>query len=525
MSVQPSNFLESACELRENIEKLCRFESLNSDDARKSAEAISTAALKLRELFFTGPEGETDEDFKTRVSSLEIPFHIPYGMIQILSKSEIQCFDHLKFSLAKTIRLFIDLITFQCALQERRIYLETVEEMVTVFKKVLATLPDEEVGTWFELRCAKAATKRLDKGAGKWKELAREYRGEIFIGIVQSAFNRSPAAMVAPIINVSVAIYKNLKEQWHCDVWALEWLWNGRVPTCESELVALKSLIKKAPDNPKLAFAVAQLFRNIAFAEGVSSEVQASVVLGEGLIKGGALSMVTLAKRKVTNPVVDRGRKIAKVRDPFWKVRYAAWGYLEEIADTFPQFKPTIFIQAVKWMPQESGKARERVKSIASQLRLHAAINLGELQATLGELNQKDLSGADQQNRVDREAVEKKIASLSSQLEQYCEMQISQTVGCWAGGKGREYSGEEEPKTLNTPEDLEQAIQQVEKTIGACEQFQAEVNEEKELIDARKETIAFIGELVSEIASPGEISEGRSDSSQEEKEPKGKEKE
>lgn len=327
MHTGPSQYRESELitkgkQLFRHIGELVNLETLNTDVAVVSARALSQIAYEFRNAICSSEQ----QSLELRLKGKEIPFPLPLRLLQILTKEEIQCFDQLKCELSKTLLIFLEFVVFQCGLDGRRIYKVTVQKMKEDLERVLSTLPENQVETRFHLRCAQAAIQKLDVGIGKWKGVAKDNAQDVAVGIILALLTLdkpgpgTAAPLVEPLINLSVAIYNNLEEEWYKDVWALRWYSAGhRIKSLET-LKSMRKILDKYDDRVylktdyHLSFCISQVFFDI-FQNSKDEGLKKAVFEGE---KMSLLNLVKLGEGSSKD---------------FWKTRYITLTYLKSIAE------------------------------------------------------------------------------------------------------------------------------------------------------------------------------------------------
>ncbi|MBS0648005.1 MAG: hypothetical protein JSS10_02130 [Verrucomicrobia bacterium] len=348
--------------MKRELDKLVNLEVLDS-------QATTDQARKLREIA---------EEFRDAVCSLqnqgttladvlrgkEIPFPFAYRMLEILTKPEIQCFHSLKKELSKTTLIFLEFVVFQSGLEEQSFYTETVDEMKKRLNTVLSTLPENEVETRFNVRCAQAAVQKLDKGIGKWKEVAKDNSKAVIGGVIKTllcAGAPSPemaTALVGPLINLSVAIYENLEEPWYKDVWGLRWHCGGNRMITQAHLEATKPLMEKFGDTLAgsdyyLSFCISQIF--IQIFKNPSAEEP----LRKAVFEGERTSLLNLAHLNDEDQLGDNS---------FWKTRYVTLIHLRSIAEDRNDSNKPYRLKSIEAILRQWQREKARVKILAGSI-------------------------------------------------------------------------------------------------------------------------------------------------------------
>lgn len=312
-----STLIQSFQLLQKEINELIDVKTFESKAATQAAKGLHQDACKFRDHLFE--PNHTAETFEKELKEKEIFFPITYRMVQILRQPEIQCYDSLKEELSKTTRIFFELVVFQFHLQERRIYTDTVERIRSTFRKVIETLPKEEVVTRFELKCAKSAAKKLDFGIGKWKQLGKDQSSELAEGLITTLASLSPNppyVSPGPIIScaykLSFAVYKTLEDSWYKDIWTLSWFSVEKKMQNLDGFKSLNSYMKEYKNNYKLTIYLSNLFMNI-----IRSDVDDSL---KKEVFNGEISLITFANYR---PYL-RTKK-------FWEVRYCTLLHLKTL--------------------------------------------------------------------------------------------------------------------------------------------------------------------------------------------------
>ena len=344
---------EHAYCLHQEVEKITNFASLESKSATQQAQILSDLAVEFRD-YICDRGVNVGIPVEQILKDKEIPFSLAFGITQILSQHEIQCYDELKRTLAKTTRIFLELVAFQCAFQERRIYKDTVEQIKQNLDKVRDTLPEKEIEASFDLQCAQSAIKKLDIGIGKWKELAKDHGLDVIKGIFESFLSKSPMPALSPIFNLSVAIYRNIEDRYYRDVWALRWYSAGNRITTKKQLETASELIKKYNTNEMLAFAISEMFIEIMKNSHATEELKSAVFQGN-------ISLLTLVK---CNPTW---------RDNWWKTRCYVLKYLKQLAQD--DINPNLRDKSIDAICQRFGDGIAR-NSVEKELILSTSMEL-----------------------------------------------------------------------------------------------------------------------------------------------------
>lgn len=402
------------------IKKIRSLQSFDSKAATEEARILSKIAQEFKDFVCTlGREQSLEELLKGK----EIPIPFAQKMVEVLGLSEIQGCDELKRELSKTTLIVLEFFVFQCSLdcdsQGRRIYKEDVDKMRSTFRRVVGTLPESEVETRFLIRCAEASVRKLDVGIGKWKEVAKAHGVDVIKGVITAlltapAFGANTAApLVSPLIDLSIAIYRNLEEGWHRDVWALRWFCAGKRITTKAQLEAAKPLMKGFKNTNRdtyyLSFCISQIFMEVYQNPAVTDDLRKAIFEEE------EMSLVNLAKLYDNEQLGDDG---------FWKTRYITITYLAEIAQDMKKGnegyrKASIKAVILRWINEQA-----QVKVLAGSIIADLAIsNTEEWAAPLRSL--QDLAREQKitlENRskrwlVSRSDVKKRIEHVETQIE------------------------------------------------------------------------------------------------------------
>lgn len=358
----PNDLIAHARDLQTELDKLLKLESVDShrvtqeaEHLRKVAEAFRDSICNLKNAF----------SLSKILKGREIPFHFAYRMLEILSKPEIQCLHSLKNELSKTFLIFLEFVVFQAGLEDQRFYKDTVEDMKKQLDKVVSTLPDREIETRFNLRCAQAAVQKLDKGIGKWKEVAKDHGKDVLVGIFKALLTlgapgpETATSLVGPLTNLSIAIYQNLEEKWYRDVWALRWYCGERRIIVKAQLEAARPLFRNfrksaaSETNYYLSFCISQIFAKIFFNSSSEEALKKAVFEEEDM------SLLKLIHFNDEDQFGDNS---------FWKTRFITLQHLEQIASDLSPTNKDYRLKSIRAILRRWTREKGEVKVYAGSI-------------------------------------------------------------------------------------------------------------------------------------------------------------
>lgn len=346
------NFILSMQALKLSVENIKEVQILESSKAAECAEKVYQLTKEYKDLILSSPEG-----IETLLQKDEIPFPLVNKLMQMLSSEELQFCDELKASLSKTTSIYIQLIVFQCAAQDRRVYKETVTQLSNRVDIILSTLPEQEIEAQFDLECSKAAIQNLDPGRGRWKEVGADHAMPLLKATLKAIFSRNPGELIGPIVDLTARVYQELAigSCWYQRVWPISW---GQSIHTFEEFGKLQSYISEQKGKSRLYIPLSRAMREILQDEKISLDLKKHVLFNE------ALSVSTLADKYPT-----RFQKLKwRLNDKFWKTRCLSVTTLGMVVRANSPYKDQAARKIVACIFDETGRVRESDKRVSDHI-------------------------------------------------------------------------------------------------------------------------------------------------------------
>lgn len=147
---------------------------------------------------------------ESRLKQQGTPLGVAEELVEILSYDKIQEEHPLKYQVAKTLRIFLDLTFLIGKLSDLKINVKTHENMVQNIVDVLATLPSEEVKTKYELRCCLAAAIVLNDDFIETKAFVLAHAGSV----VKAVTTKSPGELAQPMLELLKKLGRLVDTSW-----------------------------------------------------------------------------------------------------------------------------------------------------------------------------------------------------------------------------------------------------------------------------------------------------------------------
>lgn len=212
-------------QLIEEVDNILNLRSVDSQAACQQATLLHDIARKFNDYICNTPAHSNQQlTFEAVIKEAEIPLNIPIRLIHTFTNHSLQKYDELRLMMSKTARIFIELGVYQDQAQDRNADRSTVEELVRPLDDIKGALHhNKQFETEFEVECILASLRMWNIGIGKWRELGKDHSIPFVKALLESLVARNPSFLISPIIDLSVAIYRNMGKLWYKKVWMLRW--------------------------------------------------------------------------------------------------------------------------------------------------------------------------------------------------------------------------------------------------------------------------------------------------------------
>lgn len=253
--------------LLQQHEEVVRTGRMNQD-ALETAERLATAVEDLRQRLTWTASPQELEEFLTQGEPL---FPVALRMSGMVADNMVQCFERYVDALSRPTRDLMNISVFQCDAREQRVSNSSVEEVRGYLRDVIKTRSYDQCETEFSLKCAYSATKKLEIGKGKWREVRNRHRGELAEGLVGVILSASPlppfislAPLAPPVMHLCADIYNETKDKWYGAVSIMMFEQGRGILRNAAAFRTLKNhFIKQKHENYKIHLYLTTLFREM----------------------------------------------------------------------------------------------------------------------------------------------------------------------------------------------------------------------------------------------------------------------
>ncbi|NGX31830.1 MAG: hypothetical protein K940chlam8_01213 [Chlamydiae bacterium] len=243
-----------------------------------------------------------------------VPLDISVQLIDTLALDEIQLENDLKLALAKTARIFVELVLKKILIQGREIYPSTIKEVVEKLDKVLSTLPKTEVATKYELKCCKAAAVLWESPTQFLKGFVRKFWKDSLLMMIKTDVTKS-FEMLGDLFG---QLSFDLKTSWCVKASSMNWKAIGVAQGRYSLKKLFEGLDKGWKQDSHLSFGLVEALALIILKSPDHRKSALEGAQEEGATHVGLVDFVTWNIPSKTG------------RDKAWKVRYRAIEHLGE---------------------------------------------------------------------------------------------------------------------------------------------------------------------------------------------------
>ncbi len=253
--------------IQTNIEK---NENFNIPAAEGKAKELCEKALQMTRAGFSsdGREG--------------VHRPLAYEAIQILNLEHIRDYDLLQRHLSAAATYFSELSLFNCQMQKRNVdskirqeFLETLDRRIDITDETqVDTQFRSQVSTNFHLKCCKAAIWWMEPGKGLFTEMAKTHAANFLKGTASSIASLSPAGLIAPLIDLNVALFKERGTSWYSIVYKMKTLFYQVKRIEHLDVEAVKEVVREYRDKDKYALCLTEMFMNIIRDENMPIDLR-----------------------------------------------------------------------------------------------------------------------------------------------------------------------------------------------------------------------------------------------------------
>jgi len=326
-----------------------------------------------------------------RQKSDESHLQITLKSIELLTMQEIQDCFVLKYQLSAISALFAEYLYRSTQGAQNPVYPEVRKELIGNLTNSLSRTPEREVGTFFEIRCCRAAIHEIMPFGERISEAVRENGQEALQGLAAVAgYPPNPGAALAGSIPLMNAFRKEMSKDWYRSIFEMRSAFVSVVTSKDLDSPNIQVQLRKYNTKSKYAICLAQIFSRILL-----SDPQSEPDLKDRVFREESEEFASL-------------EGLSKVRGSlfksFWKARYLSVQTLSKLITKNGYRERSISILAERLVKER----KNSIQAFIHELYRNAGDDLESWRKVLSSISPEEIQKQDTASRQEiRDAIQK----------------------------------------------------------------------------------------------------------------------